>query len=37
MVVTWDGGLAVARAHEPAAPLRRSDDETVRIKIKKTA
>jgi hypothetical protein len=39
MVVTWDGGLAVARAHAhaPASAMRRSDDETVRIRTKKTA
>jgi hypothetical protein len=30
MVVTWDGGLYVARA--PGEPLARSDEQTVRLK-----
>lgn len=34
MVVTWDGGLVIARvANEP---LSRSDEATVRVKISKT-
>ena len=34
MVVTWDGGLAIARV--ATEPLSRSDEATVRVKIAKT-
>jgi hypothetical protein len=33
MVVTWDGGLVISRI---APSLKRSEDETVRIKVAKT-
>jgi hypothetical protein len=33
MIVTWDGGLIVGRA---AQPLKRSDEDTVRIRLAKT-
>jgi len=32
MIVTWDGGLIVGRA---AQPLKRTDEETVRIRLAK--
>ena len=34
MVVTWDGGLAIARV--APEPLSRSDDATVRVRVAKS-